>query len=339
MRRGDGCTEAGRSEDRRHRSDVCGHAGVGIESGELEAHRLDDLPPAPERAERDRAVCGQRHPLGNDDVLARLVHRRIARAQHEGGDHAHRLLGVIRPVAKGQSSRRDHLGSLENRVVVVPLRHLLHQVDEIHRQEGDGQGDSRRRDDADGRLAHAAPVDGSDSTCRDTRSHETADDRVTRGRGHADVPRDVVPCDRREERGEDDSETDVVRLHGLGHRVRHGRAHDEVRDEVEERREGGRPLGGQGTGGHHGGHRVGRVMEAVGEVEDERQGDDQDDREEHEVHAGSRRRQPHHRPMLDPAPEAFRACLPADCDPFARSGAIRAGVFMLRSPGGRRVLT
>ena len=69
---------------------------------------------------------------------------------------------------------------------------------------------------------------------REAGSDQSTDERVTRRRRHADPPREVVPRDRADKRGEDNGDPRVLRVHDFADRVGHGRAHKEVGQEVEE---------------------------------------------------------------------------------------------------------
>ena len=138
--------------------------GVGVQGGDLQAHGLDDLPAPHKGADGDRRIGSQRDPLGDLDALAVGPDRRVPGAEEQRCDDAHRLLRIVGAVSERQSSGRQQLQPLEDRVVVVPLQQPLDPEDQVERDEGDRDGDSWGCHDADGRLAHAVPGDRGEAT-------------------------------------------------------------------------------------------------------------------------------------------------------------------------------
>src|SRR3546814_12751828 len=72
--------------------------------GDAAAHRFDDLPPARQRAERDRDITAERDPVRDMELAAEIAGR-----IKEHGDDPHRLLRVVQPVA-------DRIGGRGNQV-------------------------------------------------------------------------------------------------------------------------------------------------------------------------------------------------------------------------------
>jgi hypothetical protein len=59
-------------EDRGHRADVGHQCGTGTQRRDAQAHRLDDLPATPHRADREGAVGDQRNPPVDLKIAVRL---------------------------------------------------------------------------------------------------------------------------------------------------------------------------------------------------------------------------------------------------------------------------
>ena len=95
------------------------------------------LPAAPQGADRDGGVGGERDPVGHQDVLAVVGHRGVAGGEQQRGDDAHRLLGVVGAVAERDGAGRHQLQALEDRVLVAHAEEPLQAADDEHREEGD----------------------------------------------------------------------------------------------------------------------------------------------------------------------------------------------------------
>ena len=108
VRRADRDAEVGGEQDRRGRAGLGGEPVHRLQLRDPRSHRVDDPPPARQRAEPDGGVSREHHP-------ERHVERplQVARREQHAGDDPHRLLRVVRAVVQAEQRRRHELQAAE----------------------------------------------------------------------------------------------------------------------------------------------------------------------------------------------------------------------------------
>ena len=113
---GDRHADSRRTKDGGGGADVGGRAGVGVQGRQAQAHRLDDLPAAPQGADGDGGICRKCHPFRDNHALPVFSHRGVAGTEKEGCDHAHGLLRVVGTVTEAERGGRRELETAEGAV-------------------------------------------------------------------------------------------------------------------------------------------------------------------------------------------------------------------------------
>ncbi len=233
-----------------------------------------------------------------------MCRRPVAGGDQGQGDHAHRLLGVVRAVRQRQQRRRADLAPPEAGLLVA-LRHALGDLEHQSRADhGDDDRDGGRKKGREDDLpdhsvelvALADPFDAAPAEAGDRCADQPSEEGVRRTGRQSPKPGEDVPDDGAGQTGHQDQQQAVTPIgHQLGlrrpvrildpdHSVGHGDGHldgQERADEVEDRGKRDRGLRGQRLRGDRRGHGVCRVMEAVREIEGQRC--DNNERQEYEL--------------------------------------------------------
>ena len=271
--------ERGRGVDRERRAGLGREAADRLQLRDLRAHRVDD-PPAAGRACRGRWRCARSGSTQNG-IGSWPSRTEIAAGEQRARDDAHRLLRVVGAVHQAEGRRREELHPAERASTRRGVDARKTQWLTVIRRSPTTRPISgastmkmsvfvqRRDDDAD------------EAGLGDRRARIAAEQRVRRARRQPAVPRDQVPDDGADQPREDDGEGHDVEVdHAGADGLRDAGAEDECGDEVEERRPDHGLSRRQHARRDDRRDRVRGVVKAVDVVEDERDGDQRQNREQ-----------------------------------------------------------
>ena len=201
LRRREREAEVRGGQDHRRAGALRGEALRRVHLDDPRAHRPDD-PPA--RRCRCRARSPRR-PRPRPRTGRSAPSARVAVGDQRERDHAHRLLGVVRPVREREQPARDDLAEPEapRHGPGTQPAHDPVGDDDRERAERRRRRSARRPPGSGPCPTTPSPITAPVPTAAIVDADHAADQRVRGARGQAEVPGDQVPGDRADQPGED----------------------------------------------------------------------------------------------------------------------------------------